>query len=123
MGTELSTELINTNLPPKLICLFFQENNLLRIFSTIGSQVDILLGWAPTGRPRYVKGTTPHMQFRKLQADSINSLLTFTPIRQLFQNFTFKPEASSKPLKIAFKVQRLSTEASPIQRASSAYWR
>jgi hypothetical protein len=44
-------------------------------------------------------------------------------MRQLFEKFTFRPEVNSKPLSIAFKVHRLSIEASPMHRVSSAYWR
>jgi hypothetical protein len=64
MGIEFKTELISTNLPPKLIFLLHQEFNLLRIFSTIGVHVDILLGLAPTGRPRYsLLGLAPRVSF------------------------------------------------------------
>jgi hypothetical protein len=66
----------------------------------------------------------PILQLRKVEARVIKSWETFIPIRLLFQKFTLKPETRSKPLiRTAFKDQRLSTEASPMQNVSSAYWR
>jgi hypothetical protein len=41
---------------------------------------------------------------------------TFTPIRPLFQKLTLRPEAISNPLRIAFRDQRLLTDASPIHK-------
>jgi hypothetical protein len=43
----------------------------------------------------------------------INVGETLIPIKPLFQKLTFRPEVISKPLKIAFKVHRYTTEASP----------
>jgi hypothetical protein len=114
---EFNTELIRTNLPPKLICLWPYEFNFLQRLVTNGSQVVILLRFAPTSSPRYLKGTLPWI----LLVISMKLSHTFIPIRQLFEKFTLRPEAISKPLRIAFKVQRFSTEASPIQSVSSAY--
>jgi hypothetical protein len=39
----------------------------------------------------------------------MKSLSTLIPMRLLFQKFTFKPEALSNPIRIAFKDQRFST--------------
>jgi hypothetical protein len=104
IGTELRTELISTILPPKLICLFPHKFNFLRRLKITGSHVEILLGFAPTGSPRYLKGRLPLMQLRKEHATSIKVSLTLTPTRQLFKKLTLRPEANSKPLRIAFKV-------------------
>ena len=86
-----------------------------------GSQVDILLGLAPTGNPKYLKDNLPSLQFKKLQANSINSLLTFTPINELLKKLIFNPDAISKPLRSDFIAQRFSTVAFPMQSVSSVY--
>jgi hypothetical protein len=87
----------------------------------IGSQVEIFRGFAPTGSPRYLNGIEPLRQFRKFVAIERKSSDTLTPIMQLFEKFTFKPDAISKPRSIAFKDHKFSILASPIQRVSSAY--
>jgi len=83
MGIEFRTELRSTILPPKLMYLCPQLFNLPLSVSTIGSQVAILLEFAPTGRPKYLNGTLPLLQFKKLHAISMNSKSTFTPIKEL----------------------------------------
>jgi hypothetical protein len=115
------TAFIKTMRPPKLTYLFPHDPSLLRTTFIIGSQVDNFLGLAPTGRPRYLKGTVPTLQLRKFEAIPRKSFDTFMPITQLFQKLTFKPETISKPLSTAFKIHKLSTVASPMQRVSSAY--
>ncbi|KAK2437667.1 hypothetical protein QL285_022533 [Trifolium repens] len=79
------------------------------------------LGFAPTGSPRYLNGTNPRLQLRKEQPLCKNSSETLTPKRQLFQKLIFNPETISKPRRIALRVHKFSTDASPIQRVSSAY--
>ncbi|MCI73174.1 hypothetical protein A2U01_0094438, partial [Trifolium medium] len=53
----------------------------------------------------------------------MNALSTFTPNNLLLEKLTLRPEISSNHLNIAFIDQRFSTQASPIKRVSSAYWR
>jgi hypothetical protein len=120
-GIAFNTELIRTILPPRLICLFLQENNRFLIFSTNGSQVALLFGFAPIGRPRYLNGILSRRQLRKVDAEAINSEETFTPNNPLLKKFTLRPEAISNPLRIAFKAQRFEIDASPIHNVSSAY--
>jgi hypothetical protein len=51
-----NTELINTILPSRLICLFRQESNRFLRSSKRGSHVKGLFALAPIGRPRYLNG-------------------------------------------------------------------
>jgi len=88
----LITEFRRTILPPKLKNLFPQEFNLFVTCSNRGSQVDKLLGFAPIGRPKYLKGKLVSLQPKKLHAISIKSLRTLIPIKPLLRKFTFKPE-------------------------------
>jgi hypothetical protein len=88
------------------MCLFLHENNRFLRLSKRGSQVVSLFGLAPIGSPRYLKGIEPSLQLRNKLAISKNVDGTFTPMRALFQKFTFKPEANSKPRRIALRVQR-----------------
>jgi hypothetical protein len=53
----------------------------------------------------------------------MKALETFIPNNLLLKKFTLSPEISSNHLKIAFIAHRFSTQASPIKRVSSAYWR
>jgi hypothetical protein len=41
--------------------------------------VEELFGFAPIGRPRYLKGMTPILQLKKVHADSKKEEVTFTP--------------------------------------------
>lgn len=110
-----------TILPPKLIYRVLQVFNLPPMVSTNGSQVDILLIFAPTGSPKYLKGILPALQFKKSHAMAIKSSLTLIPTNELLEKFIFKAETIWKPLRIAFIVQRFWTEAFPMQSVSSAY--
>jgi hypothetical protein len=123
IGIAFNTVLISTILPPRLMYLFRQERSRFLRCSKRGTHVEGLLGLAPIGRPRYLNGSDPSLQFRKLQAISKKVDGTLIPIRPLFQKLTLSPEANSKPRRIALSVQRLLTEASPIHNVSSAYWR
>jgi hypothetical protein len=98
-----------------------QEPSLFLIESNIGAQVEESLGFAPTGRPKYLKGKVPILQFKKSEAIEIKSFETLTPIKQLFQKLTLKPEANSKPLRTALRAHKFSTEGSPMHKVSSAY--
>jgi hypothetical protein len=98
-----------------------QDPNLLFKVSNIGCHIENDLGFAPTGKPRYLKDKYPIRQLRKPDAISRNSSDTFTPIIQLFQKFTFNPDVISNPLKTALIAHKLSTDASPIHNVSSAY--
>ncbi|MCI80358.1 hypothetical protein A2U01_0101629, partial [Trifolium medium] len=60
-----------------------------------GSHVEALLGFALTGRPKYLKGTAPALQLRKDEANRMKLFDTLTPITQLFQKFTLRPDTNS----------------------------
>ncbi|KAK2454401.1 hypothetical protein QL285_001965 [Trifolium repens] len=121
IGREFKTALMSTIRPPRLIYLLPQEPSLFLIESNIGAHVEEIRGFAPTGRPKYLKGKVPILQLRKSEAIEIKSFETFTPIRQLFQKLTLKPETNSKPLRTALSAHKFSTEGSPMHKVSSAY--
>jgi hypothetical protein len=121
MGIAFKTEFNKVIRPPRLMNLFAQPPNRLRIEAIKGSHVASLRVLAPTGRPKYLKGTPPILQFRKTEARRMKLSETLTPKMLLFQKFTLSPETISKSLKIAFKHHKFSTVASPIHRVSSAY--
>jgi hypothetical protein len=104
--------------PPKLTYLFHQTPRRFRREFSEGSHVEALLGLAPTGRPKYLKGNSPILQLRKVLANRMKLWETLTSIKLLFQKFTFKPEHNSKPRKTAFKVHKFWIEASLIHKVS-----
>ena len=108
----MGTEIRRTIRPPKPIYLFPQALSL----SNTGSQVDNFLAFAPTGNPKYMKGSVASLQLRKLNSIPINSDRTFTPIRKLFWKFTFKPDTISNPLNNALRVHKFSIVASPTHK-------
>jgi len=48
----------------------------------------------PIGKPRYIKGIEPTLQFKTIDASANQELFTFTPTRRLFEKFTFSPDRS-----------------------------
>jgi hypothetical protein len=97
IGIAFNTKLISTILPPRLMCFFRQERSRFLRCSKRGSHVEGLFGLAPIGRPRYLNGSEPSLQLRKLQVISKKVDGTLIPIRPLFQKLTLSPEANSKP--------------------------
>lgn len=75
--------------PAKVTYLFSQ---LQRIYLSISIyhnfHVANLLEYAPTGRPRYLRGTITILQCRNSTAMEVKEAYKLTPIRQLFQKFT-----------------------------------
>src|SRR4051812_32292131 len=95
-----------TTLPPIESCLLCQLTILLLNLETSGLDMSLLLGFVPTGIPRKIKEDKPISQFRKEAPAWINSRSRFTPKSLLLFKFTRNPETSSKPLRMALKVQR-----------------
>jgi hypothetical protein len=63
----VSTELIRVILPPYERWQLLQVDNLFSIISTIGFQVARLLGLAPTGIPKNLKGMVSERQDKKAE--------------------------------------------------------
>jgi hypothetical protein len=107
MGMALSTELRRTIRPPRPTYLFAHNPSLFRSETRRGSQVEARRGFAPTGRPRYLKGRELVLQLRKTDATLKKSGETLTPTKLLFQKFIFSPEHISNPLKIALRDHKI----------------
>jgi hypothetical protein len=92
MGIAFNTELRRIIWPPRLTNRVAQPPNRFRREFNKGSQVAPLRTLAPTGSPKYLKGTAPVLELRKTEASRIKSADTFTPIILLFPKFTLRPE-------------------------------
>src|SRR4051812_25955745 len=120
IGMEFKTELIKVTLPPIEMFLPFHEESRLLTLLTTSNHTFFLLGLSPTMIPRNLKGATPFLQERKVNAAFMYHSPTFTPIILLLEKLILNPETNSNPLKITFKFQILSQDASPRIIVSSA---
>ncbi|KAK2440572.1 hypothetical protein QL285_011970 [Trifolium repens] len=92
------------------------------MFSTIGFQVARLLGLAPIGMPRNLKGIDSERQDKKAEPAVKNVEATFTPYNLLLTKLIFKPDTNSKLLRRVLIVHKLSQVPSPVKMVSSANW-
>lgn len=81
--------------PPKDSRLPFHVDSFFAIRSIIGSQVACLEVFAPTGRPKYVNGIAPILQWRVSAIKCSHRSLVFNPIIELLWKFTCRPDESS----------------------------
>lgn len=102
------TELNITSLPPKDICIPFPIESILLILVVSGLQNYFLLGLDPTTTPKNLKGKVTASQDRKLATIEKNSSLRLMPNILVLERFTLRSQTISNPLRIPFKLQRLS---------------
>lgn len=75
---------------------------------------------SPIGKPRYLKGRKPFLQFNKQVASNDQDLLIFTPTKRPLLKLTFKLEANSNNRKFSLIALMLTHIFSPTVRVSFA---
>jgi hypothetical protein len=79
-----------------------------------------LLGLAPTGIPKNLKGMVSDRQDKKADPADKKDGSIFIPYSLLLTKFIFKPDTNSKLLNIVLMVHKLSQVPLPIRIVSSA---
>jgi hypothetical protein len=81
-----------------------------------------LLGFAPTGMPKNLKGRELDQHDKNAEPAAKKEGAIFTPYNLLFIKLIFIPDTDSKLLRRVLIVHRFSRVPSPIKIVSSANW-
>lgn len=69
-----------------------------------GCHVNLLLGFAPISKPRYLNGVLPSLKFKTFEASSNKRYAMFIPTKRLLWKLTFINDINSNNKRFSFMI-------------------